>query len=89
MSYSLIGLRPEADKYIISNLNSIDDSYVHTFGNEFDLLEYDLKDEQTVKEVIQCIREEDNSVFLCLSNEDKDRLFEWTEEEMKEYKSII
>jgi len=75
------------DGYEKGILKEISEEYVNLFyGNGPNLKTYELKDGGKVCEVIQTEPWSSGPMaFLCLEKEDKTRLFEWTEEEVREY----
>ena len=84
MAYDLVGLKQEAEDFIKENIDeqsSGQGAMVNTYGEEFDLYQYSLKDGTTVTESVQNISD-DNSVFLLLIAEDSRRLYEWTDAEI-------
>jgi hypothetical protein len=80
MECHLIGLKMEAEDFLKENLICDEDASVHTYGSDFDLYQYELKDGRLIKETIQHM--EDSNVFLCLIDEEDRKLYEWTDKEI-------
>jgi len=80
MSYKLVGLKMEAEDFLKDNLVSDEDASVVIYGDDFDLYQYDLKEDILVKETVQHI--EGDNVYLCLEDEEGRRLYEWSDEEI-------
>jgi hypothetical protein len=60
------------------------DKYELSFGGSYDLIEYRLVSGETMREVVQEVKWSSGPcVFLCLEQDGR-RMFEWTEEEIKQ-----
>jgi hypothetical protein len=83
MAYDLVGLKQEAEDFIKNNINEQrkDEGVSTTYGEDYDLYEYSLKDGTKMTESVQKISN-NNEVFLLLIAEDGRRLYEWTDEEI-------
>ena len=83
MAYDLVGLKQEAEDFIRNNINEQckNKGVLTTYGEDYDLYEYSLKDGTKMTEAVQKISN-NNEVFLLLIAEDSRRLYEWTDEEI-------
>jgi len=82
MAQDLVGLKQEAEDFLKQNVENPDSTVIDTYGEDFDLYKYDLKDGSNVTERIQHIDKKTGSIYLYLIADDNRQLFAWTDEEI-------